>query len=450
MKLEFFSIQEINNQITCERKKPRPLFKARFTFHLHAREKREKRRRETISRVTTRAQKRRMGERDDLWGVIVDNDDICFKHILPRLNRTDLKFLYDVNSETRALIKRSSRKDELEKRFEVKQMSSISTLEIAWENQSSWRDGMYEKSFCSKVAGTNKLELLRWIREEKNCGWDSWTFSVAAEGGNMEMVKYCAANHCPIDEDACENAAEGGHLEILKYLRKEVKAPWDSQIAERAAEQGHLHILKYLVKRKFFVARKREYDGFDGGYVCWLAAENGHLDCLKCVHEDAKLPLDSTIADVAAEYGHLHILEYLVDCGYNKFHADACATVTKNGRLDCLKCLHEDAKVPLDSRIADVAAEYGHLHILEYLVDCGYNKFHADACAAATKYGHLDCLKYLHETAKAPWDAKAVYVAYSNNRSECLQYLLNNGCPLPEGWRYEDGTLSKYLILKQF
>ena len=41
----------------------------------------------------TRAQKRRMGERD-VWDLIVNNDDICFKHILPRLNKTDLKFLY--------------------------------------------------------------------------------------------------------------------------------------------------------------------------------------------------------------------------------------------------------------------------------------------------------------------------------------------------------------------
>ena len=41
-----------------------------------------------MSGVTTRAQKRRIGERDSLWDLIVNNDDICFKHILPRLNQT--------------------------------------------------------------------------------------------------------------------------------------------------------------------------------------------------------------------------------------------------------------------------------------------------------------------------------------------------------------------------
>ena len=40
-----------------------------------------------------------------LWSLIVKCDDICFTHILPRLNQTDLKFLYNVNSETRKLEK---------------------------------------------------------------------------------------------------------------------------------------------------------------------------------------------------------------------------------------------------------------------------------------------------------------------------------------------------------
>ena len=82
--------------------------------------------------VRTRAQKRRIGERD-VWDLIVSNDDICFKHILPKLNGTDLKFLYEVNSETRKLVKRSSHADALKEKFWIEEMSSISTLEVAWE-----------------------------------------------------------------------------------------------------------------------------------------------------------------------------------------------------------------------------------------------------------------------------------------------------------------------------
>ena len=81
-----------------------------------------------------------------------------------------------------------------------------------------------ETVFCCEVAETNKLELLKWAREEKKCTWDGWTIDAAAEQGNLEMVKYCVANECPVDEDACASAAENGDLEVLKYLREEVKA----------------------------------------------------------------------------------------------------------------------------------------------------------------------------------------------------------------------------------
>ena len=64
--------------------------------------------------------------------------DIVEKHVLPRLNGTDVKFLYGVNTETRKLIKRSSRKGDLKERFKVEEMSSISTLEFAWEHKSLW------------------------------------------------------------------------------------------------------------------------------------------------------------------------------------------------------------------------------------------------------------------------------------------------------------------------
>ncbi|CCO17136.1 PREDICTED: similar to predicted protein [Bathycoccus prasinos] len=270
--------------------------------------------------ITTRAQKRRMGERD-VWDLIVNDDDICFQHILPRLNSNDVKFLYEVNGETRKLIKRSTRAGDLKKKFKVDEMSSVSTLEVAWEHKSllpsDWSDA--ETKFCWQVAGTNKLELLKWAREEKKCKWNEGTINRAAEQGNLEMVKYCVANECPISTLTCAKAAGDGHLEVLKYLREEAKAPWGPETAAWAAKNGHLYILEYLVEREF---------QFDEG-----------------------------------------------------------------------------------------------------------------ACQLAAKNGHLDCLKYLHETAKAPWNYWAVRGAHNKNHTECVQYLLDNDCPLPDGWSYEDGEL---------
>ena len=187
------------------------------------------------------------------------------------------------------------------------EMASISTLEVAWENRenkSLWLSWWDEARFCREVAETNKLELLKWIREEKECEWNEWTIKAAASQGNLEMVKYCVANACPIDADACANAALYGHLECLKYLHEEAKAPWDSWTASWAAENGHLHILEYLVERK--------YDKYDVD-ACWYAAMKGHSDCLKYLHETAKAPWSSEAVRVAHEYEHTECVQYCLD-----------------------------------------------------------------------------------------------------------------------------------------
>ena len=338
--------------------------------------KSEKQNRETFREEKKKRRSKRR-RRSDLtpWDVIVNDDDICFRHILPSLHRNDVKFLFGVNSETRALIKRAAPL-ELRKMFAIEEMSSISSVEFAWENRSLWPIWWDERQFCRKVARTNKLELLEWAREEKKCDWDERTFSAAAERGNLEMIKYCVANGCPVNELACARAAENGHLECLKYLHEDVKAPWDKETATEAASNGHLHILEYLVERKF-----------------------------------------------------------------DKYSAGSCKWATANGHLNCLKYLHEVAKAPWDSRTAAQAAYNGHLHILEYLVEREYDEYDEYTCASAAYNGRLDCLKYLHEVAKAPWDYPAVEAARLRHQSECLQYLLDNGCPLPYGWRYENGEL---------
>ena len=108
-----------------------------------------------------------------------------------------------VHGETRKLIKRSTREGDLKETLRVNEMSSISTLEVAWEHypwgtcvnigeeeeEEEMEIELDETWFCFRVAQTNKLELLEWMREEKECEWDYRTIDAAAFQGNLEMVK---------------------------------------------------------------------------------------------------------------------------------------------------------------------------------------------------------------------------------------------------------------------
>ena len=194
--------------------------------------------------------------------------DIFEKHIVGKLNGTDAKFLYSANTESRAAIKSFLRDKKIEDEsfglpdtFKVYEMSSISTLKLAWENypwdevreielDSMKREGkisvqMNQERFCYDVAQTERLDLLRWVREVKNCACDSETVNCCAYDGNLDMVKYCVENGCPIDEFACVAAAINGNLEILIYLHEDTEVEWTFRTGLAALISGNIECFEY-------------------------------------------------------------------------------------------------------------------------------------------------------------------------------------------------------------
>ena len=108
---------------------------------------------------------------------------------------------------------------------------------------------MNQEFFCSQVAQTNDLKLLRWVREEKECAWDYRTSGAAAINGNLDMLKYCCENGCEVGNGTCANAAKYGNLACLEYLRSK-NCPWGVRVCKDAHENNHIDVLTYAVKNK--------------------------------------------------------------------------------------------------------------------------------------------------------------------------------------------------------
>jgi hypothetical protein len=127
-------------------------------------------------------------------------------------------------------------------------------LALAWDNY-RWgeedEDGyeFTQESFCFQLALTNNLEFLKWAREVKRCAWDTDTIMSAAYQGNLDMVKYCVENDCPMHQKACTAAALNGHLDVLKYLR-EHGYPWDSETCLFAHQFNHVDCLNYAIEHE--------------------------------------------------------------------------------------------------------------------------------------------------------------------------------------------------------
>ena len=196
-----------------------------------------------------------------LWnGLVTHHRDIFVSHVLPKLNNTDRYFFSKVCRESRDVLAYAGVNASTLRR-RLSECTSISTLEFCWKDM-AWGEkirggGVIDQAwFCAQVAHTNKLELLKWVREEKKCEWDEETIIVAANLGNLDILKYCFANGCPCDEETEQKAARVatrfGQVEILKYLVEERKALVCLKVQHvcviNAAIFGQLATLRFFVE----------------------------------------------------------------------------------------------------------------------------------------------------------------------------------------------------------
>jgi len=188
-----------------------------------------------------------------LWNLVSEWKDVFEKEVLLKLNGTEQKLFSQTCRAGRLAIKRA--KIELRRKFWIRELSSISQLELAWANYQWGGKGKYDdgveytknqEQFCGRVAETNDLALLRWVREEKECAWDYLTSGQAAYLGNLEMLKYCVENGCEVGPGTCADAAKFGTLECLKYLH-EKNVKWDHQTVQDARENNQIECLNYAL-----------------------------------------------------------------------------------------------------------------------------------------------------------------------------------------------------------
>ncbi|KAL6075896.1 Ankyrin repeat domain containing protein [Balamuthia mandrillaris] len=132
---------------------------------------------------------------------------------------------------------------------------SITTATASAEDQVSRARPLFHKfkkyygspwhlTMCYMAAEAGQLEVLKWAREQ-GCPWDAITCNKAAEGGHLEVLKWAREQGCPWNASTCTAAAEEGHLEVLKWAREQ-GCPWDTLTFSSATLCGNLGIVQWL------------------------------------------------------------------------------------------------------------------------------------------------------------------------------------------------------------
>jgi hypothetical protein len=129
------------------------------------------------------------------------------------------------------------------------------------------------------------------------------------------------------------SAAKHGHVEILEWLLGK-NIPWAISAVRLAAAAGHIHVLRWVIEKKLQLPFRESLS---------QCALSGNLEVLQWAK--AK-DFDLKFACVwASAMGHVHVLEWLVGEGGEKFEEGSEAV----------------------TRIFPMAAEGGHVAVLQWI-----------------------------------------------------------------------------------
>ena len=179
------------------------------------------------------------------------------------------------------------------------------------------------------AAAHGHMEVLELARQ-RGCWGGKYTegaMGAAAEGDNIETLKWLRKHGCVWNEDTCAQAARFGALGALKWLREQ-GCPWDFETVEVAVVHSDLETVQWICHN-------------------W---DKGPAGCLPfCETHSHIQDLNRGLTNKAARHGQTEILIWLVanGCEYDLQHLETAAHQTETVMGEP-PCRHEDRTNVLD------------------------------------------------------------------------------------------------------
>ena len=205
-----------------------------------------------------------------------------------------------------------------------------------------------------------------------------------------------------------DNSDKGTYYDVESYYDED-----DGTFnCKDSSNDGHIECLKKLHESGYHLE----------GNICFSAAKRGHLECLKYAHKNGCY-WNKSICEISAKNGHLDCLKYAYENGC-KMSKQTCYEAARAGQIECLKYAYENG-CKIDKDALSVAST--NLECLKYLKNIGLSWNPNTAEIAAV--GKLECLQYVHENGY-PWSEQTCSSAAMSGEIECLKYAYENGSPI--------------------
>ena len=284
-----------------------------------------------------------------------------------------------------------------------------------------WNGKWWKESIISVAAEKGDIELLKWCLRHR-CKATAADSAVAAATGNLLMMQWMKSTGAfPWDASVLSSAAKHGHFDLLKWLFANGCKHTDGKVMEAAAYCGRLDILLWLVRQGVSMNAKQR-----GRMAVVAAAEAGKLDAVAWLYA-RDFEICSWTCEAASRHGHVDVLKFLVERGA-PCDSRCCQLAARGGHRPVLTFLNSHG-VRWDTSVMEELAARGDIETMAWAIQEGA-PLDWRVCAEAAKNGHLKALQWLRNVARCPWSRETATVAAEQGHLEIVQYCRREGCPV--------------------
>jgi hypothetical protein len=313
---------------------------------------------------------------------------------------------------------------------------------------------------CEAAAEGNQLEVLKWLRDTE-CPWNARTFIAAAKIGSIPILEWLFEAGCDLNWEVLLAASLASNLELLNWLiSKGVSTGWDA-LRELTLNIGKVAVYNlicelegeeplgpdaYLLMSGDLQVFKRYIESRDHLPMLEMAAELGHLHWLKAAKDlstdgwqNPKL-CECSVAGLSnvvfPSSSNLEMLQWLrgIGCPWEVEQVARAAAITGDPKtMDWLLA----NGCPWSSEALPLAAQYGNLDFVKFAVNVGYTVGIAEICtSAATPHPSfsldlrkkLEVLRWAHKQG-FPWNEDTSLQASRLADLSLFKWAIKNGCP---------------------
>jgi hypothetical protein len=149
------------------------------------------------------------------------------------------------------------------------------------------------------------------------------------------------------------------------------------------------------------------------------------------VIENNKVVYKNNIISNASKYGHIQVLEWFKNSGYEfKYDKWAIDYVYENGHIQVLEWFKNSGyEFKYDRHAINIASGYGHVKVLEWFKNYGYEfKYFKCAITCASEKGHVQVLEWFKNSSyEFKYDEMAINGASNNGHVQVLEWFKNSG-----------------------